>query len=81
MAYDEALAHRIGVILKDQSNVVGKKMFGGIAFMVNGNMCCGVVKDTLMTRVGPDVYESALGQPHARKDGFHRQIHERDDLR
>ncbi len=70
MAYDEALAHRIGVILKDQSNVVGKKMFGGIAFMVNGNMCCGVVKDTLMTRVGPDVYESALGQPHARKMDF-----------
>jgi len=37
MAYDEALADRIGVILKDQPNVVGKKMFGGIAFMVNGN--------------------------------------------
>ncbi len=70
MAYDEALAHRIGVILKDQSNVVGKKMFGGIAFMVNGNMCCGVVKDTLMARVGPDVYESALGQPPARKMDF-----------
>jgi len=37
MAYDEALADRIGVILKDQPNVVGKKMFGGIAFMVHGN--------------------------------------------
>ncbi len=70
MAYDEALADRIGVILKDQPNVVGKKMFGGIAFMVKGNMCCGVVKDTLMARVGPDAYESALAQPHAREMDF-----------
>ena len=70
MAYDEGLAQRIREVLQEQQNVVEKKMFGGIAFMVNGNMCCGVVKDTLMARVGPDVYESALGQPHARKMDF-----------
>ena len=70
MAYDEALADRIGVILKDQPNVVGKKMFGGIAFMVNGNMCCGVVKDTLMLRVGAENYESLLSQPQAREMDF-----------
>ena len=70
MAYDEALADRIGVILKDQPNVVGKKMFGGIAFMVNGNMCCGVVKDTLMLRVGPENYESLLSHPPAREMDF-----------
>ncbi len=67
MAYDEGLAQRIREVLQEQQNVVEKKMFGGIAFMVNGNMCCGVVKDKLMARVSPDVYESALGQPHARK--------------
>ncbi len=70
MPYDEALADRIGVILKDQPNVVGKKMFGGIAFMVSGNMCCGVVKDTLMLRVGAENYESLLSQPHAREMDF-----------
>ncbi len=70
MAYDEALADRIGVILKDQPNVVGKKMFGGIAFMVSGNMCCGVVKDTLMLRVGAENYESLLSLPHAREMDF-----------
>ncbi len=70
MAYDEALADRIGVILKDQQNVVGKKMFGGIAFMVNGNMCCGVVKDTLMLRVGAENYESLLSLPHAHEMDF-----------
>ncbi len=70
MAYDEALADRIGVILNDQPNVVGKKMFGGIAFMVSGNMCCGVVKDTLMLRVGAENYESLLSLPHAREMDF-----------
>ncbi len=70
MPYDEALADRIGVILKDQPNVVGKKMFGGIAFMVSGNMCCGVVKDTLMLRVGAENYESLLSLPHAREMDF-----------
>ena len=70
MTYDEALADRIGVILKDQPNVVGKKMFGGIAFMVTGNMCCGVVKDTLMLRVGAENYESLLSLPHAREMDF-----------
>ncbi len=70
MPYDEALANRIGIILKDQPNVVGKKMFGGIAFMVSGNMCCGVVKDTLMLRVGAENYESLLSQTHAREMDF-----------
>lgn len=45
-------------------------MFGGIAFMVRGNMCCGVVKDELMVRVGPDRYEEALARPHARPMDF-----------
>lgn len=70
MAYNEALADHIGVILKDQPNVVGKKMFGGIVFMVSGNMCCGIVKDTLMLRVGAENYESLLSLPHAREMDF-----------
>ena len=45
-------------------------MFGGIAFMLNGNMCSGVVNNELMLRVGPDGYEQALNRPHARKMDF-----------
>jgi hypothetical protein len=42
-------------------------MFGGIAFMLQGNMCCGVMKDDLMVRVGPDAHTEALGRPNARE--------------
>lgn len=65
MAYDEGLAERLREVFSNQRNVTEKKMFGGIAFMVNGNMCCGVVNDTLMARVGPDQYEAALKMAHA----------------
>ena len=45
-------------------------MFGGLAFMLNGNMLCGVVRDDLMVRVGPERYEALLAQPHARPMDF-----------
>ncbi|MCA9751736.1 MAG: TfoX/Sxy family protein [Gemmatimonadetes bacterium] len=70
MAFDEGLAHRIREIMQDRQDVSERRMFGGLAFLVNGNMAVGVVKDELMVRVGPDDYESALGQPHAREMDF-----------
>ncbi len=70
MAYDEGLSQRIREILDNQSGVVEKKMFGGLAFMINGHMSVGVLKTDLMVRVGPDNYERALGQPHARPMDF-----------
>ena len=45
-------------------------MFGGIAFMLAGNMFCGIVKDELMVRVGPERHDDALSQPHARPMDF-----------
>lgn len=54
MAYNEELADRIRISLDGQEGVVERKMFGGVAFMIHGNMCCGVVNDDLMVRVGPD---------------------------
>ncbi len=45
-------------------------MFGGLTFMVSGHMCCGIVGDELMVRVGPEAYEDALRQPHAREMDF-----------
>ena len=70
MAYSEELAHRVRAALQDQPGLSEKKMFGGIAFMLNGNMCCGIVKDELMARVGPEQYAAALAKPHARAMEF-----------
>ena len=54
MAYDEELAERIRAALADRTDVIERKMFGGLTFMLRGNMCCGVEKTNLMVRVGPD---------------------------
>ena len=70
MAYDEGLAQRIRELLVDDPGMDEKRMFGGIAFMINGNMSVGVVKDNLMVRVGPDGYSQALAEPGAREMDF-----------
>ena len=76
MAYDEDVAYRIRAALADQDGahptygVTEKKMFGGLAFMVNGHMCCGLTTEDLMVRVGPEQYEECLAQPHAREMDF-----------
>lgn len=70
MAYDEILAERIRTVLHRRKGISERKMFGGLCFMAGGNMACGIVKDELMVRVGPDAYEDALAQPHARPMDF-----------
>ena len=70
MAYNEELALRIRVALDGHDGVAEKKMFGGIAFMLDGNMCVGVTGDDLMVRVGPGGSDAALAQPHARPMDF-----------
>ncbi len=70
MAYDEMLAERVRNLLGQGQGVTEKKMFGGIAFMLRDNMCCGVVRDDLVVRVGPKKYEEALAEPHARPMDF-----------
>ena len=70
MAFDEGVAQIVREILADQHGVTEKKMFGGLAFMVHGHMCVGIVGSELMVRVGPEAYEDALAQPHARKMDF-----------
>ena len=70
MAYDEALATRVRKAFGRSKGVTEKKMFGGLCFLVNGNMCCGVAKNELMVRVGPDAYEECLQQKHAREMNF-----------
>ncbi len=63
MAFDELLADRIRIILKEkQVQYTEKKMMGGLTFMVDEKMCIGIVKNNLMARVGPDQYVKALSR-------------------
>jgi TfoX/Sxy family transcriptional regulator of competence genes len=70
MACDEGLAERIRLAVVDRPAVTEKKMFGGLAFMLNDYMFCGVINDELMARVGPDNYAAALAKPHVREMDF-----------
>jgi TfoX/Sxy family transcriptional regulator of competence genes len=67
MAYDEALAGRLRDRLAGESGVVEKKMFGGLAFLLDGNLAVGVRGEELMVRVGPEGTDEALAQPQARQ--------------
>src|ERR1700674_999734 len=70
MAYDEKLAARIRKLIAGDERMTERKMFGGIAFMLNGNMHCGVIKDDLMVRVGPHGHDDALAKSFARPMDF-----------
>ena len=64
MAYDETLAARIRDTLAHRKGIEEKKMFGGVGFLLNGNMLVGVWKDSLIVRLGPEEGEEALKEPH-----------------
>ena len=70
MAYDEKLADRIRKVLKRSPSVAEINMFGGLCFTIRGNMCCGTLNNDLVLRIGPQHYERALGEPHARPMDF-----------
>jgi TfoX/Sxy family transcriptional regulator of competence genes len=64
MAFSEALSERIRQRLVRRNNVEEKKMFGGVGFLLNGNLLVGVRKDTLLVRVGPEQSDEALQEAH-----------------
>jgi len=67
MGYDEEFAHRVREQLADQVGVTEKAMFGGLAFLVNGNMAVGLSSGgELMVRAEPDASDAALARPHTR---------------
>src|SRR5262245_60640236 len=66
MAFSEALAGRIRQRLARRKNIEEKKMFGGVGFLLNGNMLVGVWKELLIVRLGPEEGEEALKEPHVR---------------
>src|SRR5438270_5275676 len=67
MAFDETLAERIRQRLARRKNVEEKKMFGGVGFLLNGNLLVGVWKESLVVRLGPDEGEEALKEPHVKE--------------
>jgi TfoX/Sxy family transcriptional regulator of competence genes len=66
MAFDEDLAARIRKALARKKNIEEKKMFGGVGFLLNGNMLVGVWKDSLIVRLGDEEGEEALLEPHVK---------------
>jgi TfoX/Sxy family transcriptional regulator of competence genes len=70
MAYDEALADRTRDAIGARRGVTEKKMFGGVAFLLDGKMFCGISNTDLMVRVGPDRYAESLTAPHVRPMDF-----------
>jgi len=67
MAYNEHLAGKVETLLKEKPGFSMKKMFGGVGFLLYGNMACGVLNDDLIVRVGPQNYEKCLSIPEARE--------------
>ena len=67
MAYNKELAERIREKLRNLPAFMERKMFGGVCFLLHGNMACGILNDDMIIRVGKDAYESALALPHTRK--------------
>jgi len=67
MAYDEGVADRVRGLLAGEAGVAEKRMFGGIGFLINGNMACGVNKDALIVRIDPVAQESAMAETGVRE--------------
>jgi len=70
MAYDETLGLRVREILSSVRGFSEKKMFGGLCFLIHGNMCCGVLKDELVLRLEPDRAQELLSRSHTRPMDF-----------
>lgn len=70
MTYSQQLLERIRGLLRNRSDVVEKKMFGGVAFMVRGNMACGLLGNSLIVRIGRDAARAAMSKPHVRPMDF-----------
>ena len=71
MAYDEYLADRIRAVLESRRiSFYEMKMMGGLCYMIDDKMCVGVVKNNLMARIDPEIYEQALTRTGCREMNF-----------
>jgi TfoX/Sxy family transcriptional regulator of competence genes len=67
MAFSESLALRLRQILSSRRGITEKKMFGGVGFLLHGNMCVGIWKNSLIVRIDPESYEDALKEEYVRQ--------------
>ena len=67
MAYGEGLAQRVRVLLEEKPGFAEKKMFGGVCFLLRGNMACGILNEDLIVRAGPENHEGLLELPDTRE--------------
>ena len=70
MAYNQDVAERVRKVIARRKGVYERKMFGGLAFLMNGNMCCGVIDNNVVLRLGKDRAEKALRERHTREMDF-----------
>jgi len=71
MAYNEYLQERINSILNEKRvQFDGRKMMGGLCYMIDDKMCMGIIGDDLMARVGPEAYDELMGMEHVREMDF-----------
>jgi hypothetical protein len=70
MAFDTGLADRVRSLLAAHPGITERKMFGGLAFLLHGHMCCGILKTDLMLRLPPEAVTKALRKPHTRPMDF-----------
>ena len=70
MAYNEKLADRMRKTLGRRKDIAEKKMFGGLSFLLEGKMLCGVLKEDVVFRISNDEYESAIKKPNVRPMNF-----------
>lgn len=66
MAFDETLAHRVRSLIGRRKGFREKKMFGGVGFLLNGNMCVGIWKDSLVVRFDRRLHEATMSEPDVR---------------
>jgi hypothetical protein len=70
LSYDPAAAERVRQVLSGRNDVAEKKMVGGLSFLFNGHICCGITGMAVMVRVGAESREQALREPHVRPMSF-----------
>ena len=70
MVFDEGLAQRIDEHFTHRTDLVKKRMFGGLCYMLSDHMCCGIIADKLMARVGPAQYPIVLNEPYVTEMDF-----------
>jgi len=66
MAYDMELVKRIRARMEGLPTLEEKKMFGGVGFLLHGNMACGVHKNSMIVRVAPEKHTELMARPHTR---------------